>query len=200
MRITPRAKEPKRVAGCQRDAPRVKVPSLACRAGNFDHCLGKKRKIKPGCRIVPNGKLESTSPVISGIVYQQSEFCCFTGEYRIGAARRDAQGDQIAESMHHGNKTESGKQENQCMAETQAVVDGTEQHDDQGQCEEQPAARRHDEDAALAEAQRCCSVAAPAKKKLLETSGEVHGSGNGNAAQQAGDVFGLCIAALLGGA
>ena len=36
-------------------------------------------------------------------------------------------------------------------------------------------------------------------KKLLETGGEDHGSGNGDAAQQAGDVFGCGIAALLRG-
>ena len=51
---------------------------------------------------------------------------------------------------------------------------------------------------ALAEAQRCCSVAAPAEKKLLETSGEVHGSGNGNAANQAGDIFCAGHPATLG--
>jgi hypothetical protein len=98
----------------------------------------------------------------------QREKRSLSGKDRFAASRRDDQAEQVAEGVDHAGYAEPGEQENQRVTEREVVVDGTEQHDDQGQCEQQPAARRHDEDAALAEAQRCCSVAAPAKKKLLK--------------------------------
>ena len=53
--------------------------------------------------------------------------------------------------MHHADKTQSGKQENQRVPQTEVIVDRPEQHDDKHQGVKQPARSRQDEDAPLIE-------------------------------------------------
>jgi hypothetical protein len=77
--------------------------------------------------------------------------------------------------MHHADDAQPGEQENQRVAERQGVVDGPEQHDDQGQRKKQPAARRDNENAPLPQTQGRGAVALPAKQLLLQGGDDAHG-------------------------
>lgn len=104
--------------------------------------------------------------------------CNFPGKDGFCAPRRQAQGNEVAKGVHHGDDAQSGKKEYQGMAEAKVVVDCADQHDEQNQGEQQTCARRNNEDPALGEDDRKLLGATDAKQPFPEQLQWAHqGSG-----------------------
>jgi hypothetical protein len=97
--------------------------------------------------------------------------------------------EKVAKCVDHANQAQPGEQKNQRMAQRQVVVDGAGEHRNQGEGKDHPGARRQNENAPLGQTKRSSAVALPAKQVLFKASQQAHESGNGNAANQAGDIF-----------
>ena len=69
--------------------------------------------------------------------------------------------------MYHADKSQSGKQEDQCMAETQVVIDGANQHQEQYGTEQESSTCRNNEYPALGENNGDLFVTAKPEKPLF---------------------------------
>ena len=87
----------------------------------------------------------------------------FTDKNCWAVAGRDEQTVEVAKGVHHAGDAQTGEQENQRVTQRQGVIDGAEQHDDQGERKEQPAPGRDNENAPLTEAQGRRAIALPAE-------------------------------------
>ena len=98
----------------------------------------------------------------------------FPGKYRLGTSGSEAQGNQVAEGVHHRHDAQSGEQENQGMTETEVVIDGTDQHQAKYDAEQETGSRRDDEDPALVEDDGQLFVATKTKQPLLKLLDDGH--------------------------
>lgn len=123
MGIAPGAEQTQGVAGGQGDASGFQPATLAGKVGKFDHAVGMCGQVKAGRRLLREGEFEGAPFVCTRVIYVQAEAGCFTDKDGFAAQWRNAQGDQVAEGMHHADQTQPGQQEYQRMTETEVVVD-----------------------------------------------------------------------------
>ena len=143
-----------------------------------------------------------------GIVDRQFELGRVAGKHRRRPLRGKREAMQVAKRVHHADQAERGEQEDQRMSQRQVVVDGTDEQRQENDGKQQSAAVGQDVDGAPAERARRqlwlrCGKEPPPVRLCAGGAGvhlpRLH-SGNGDTAQQAGDVFKLRVAALLRGA
>ena len=84
------------------------------------------------------------------------------------------------------------------MTQGQVVIDGAGEHGGKGKGKDDTSPRGQNENAPLGQTKRSGAVALPAKQVLFKASQQAHESGNGNAANQAGDIFCAGHPATLG--
>ena len=113
-------------------------------------------------------QVDSAAIRLAAIVDQHGEQRGFPGKDRVCPARRDFEQDQIAKGMQQRDQSETGQQEDQCIAEAEVVVDGADQHEPERSGEGQPRARGQDEYPPLRQDDRSLLRAVEAEQPALE--------------------------------